>query len=750
MNISNNLRLQIAWIALLAACILPLGAHTKKGDKLLKDGQKAEEQKDYDTALTDYEEALDEDPSEPAYLIAMNRVRGEDADLHIQHGRTLQREQKLEAALVEFQRAYLAEPSSEIALQEIHQTTQMIKEQQKAPPGTIILTPAERARKEVEDRINSLEGPPTLRPINNQITSLKMNNQPARVLYESVCKLAGINVLFDPSGIDSTFGTMGGGGGGKNVNLDLNNVTLEEALNYVALVTHTFWKPISHNAIFVTQESEPKRQEYQDEVVKVFYIQNASTANEFNEIYNGVRTGAKLTTGIFQVASQNAIIARGTPDTIALVEKLVHDLDRPKPEIVVDVMVMEVAKSKMSTLGAAIAGQTGGLNVPIVFTPQNGTVITTGSTTSTTGTTTSTTGTTGTTTSTTGTTTSTTGTTTGTTGTTTSTTGTTGTTTGTTGTTTGSSSFITLSQLGHLSTNDWSITLPGALIQALLTDASTRLLQRPEVRVTDGGKASLKIGSRIPYVSGSLNSAVATPGAIPYATTQFQQVDVGVQIDLTPHVNGAQDVSMHIKVEVSNVTQTVTIAGVQQPVIGQKVDETDIRMRDGEVSLLGGLTSDSDSRTTAGIPGVANLPALGYLFGTRTRDREKDDIVIALIPHIVRAPDLTNIADQGVYVGTDRVVRVERRADGTQASQPLPVPVNSQPISPSAPVPQPAPAAPPAASYPQVQTAPGQQAPQNQAPAPPQNVPARPPLLAPQNRQNLPRQQNNPPAGPPP
>jgi general secretion pathway protein D len=249
-----------------------------------------------------------------------------------------------------------------------------------------------------------------------------------------------------------------------------------------------------------------------------------------------------------------------------------------------------------------------------------------------------------------------------------------------------------------------------------------------------------------------LNSAVATPGAIPYATTQFQQVDVGVQIDLEPHVNGPDDVSMHIKVEISNVTQTENIAGVQQPIIGQKVDDTFIRMKDGEVSLLGGLTSDSDSRTIAGIPGVANMPILGYLFGTRTRDREKDDIVIALIPHIVRAPDLGDIADQGVYVGTDRVVKVERRPDGTQVSQPLPLPANNQPLTPGGTAPQPVPAAPatpPPARYPAIQPQPGQ-APQNPAPSVPQNAPNRPPLLAPQNPQNPPRQPNNQPAGPPP
>jgi general secretion pathway protein D len=235
--------------------------------------------------------------------------------------------------------------------------------------------------------------------------------------------------------------------------------------------------------------------------------------------------------------------------------------------------------------------------------------------------------------------------------------------------------------VGHLSTNDFSIGLPGALIQALLSDASTRVMQRPQIRVTDGGKASLKIGSKIPYVSGSLNSAVATPGAIPYATTQFQEVDVGVNVDLEPKVNGPEDVSMHIRVEISNVTSQVTIAGVQQPIIGQRVNEANIRMKDGEVSVLGGLSLINDQNTISGIPGVTNIPVLGYLFGTKTKAHENDDILIALTPHIVRAPDLSVIGQTGVAAGTERVIRVKRTPENRSTGS------TSAPISPSSPGP---------------------------------------------------------------
>ena len=557
-------------------------------------------------ALTFYEQALEEDGHEAAYLLAAGRAKSKASEQHVTEGRKLLKQQKLDAALVQFQKALMSDPSSPVALQLVMQTDEMLKEKSRAPDGTVILTPAERAQRDIERRINSLEGPPVLRPINNQISNLKMNNQTSRVIYESIGKLAGINVLFDPAGIDTLGSTT------RNFNLDLNNATLEEALQYVALVTHTFWKPISRNAIFVTQESEPKRQEYQDEVVKVFYIQNASTANEFTEIFNGVRIGAKLSTGIFQVASQNAIIARGTADTMSLVEKLVHDLDRPKAEVLIDVKVWEVSRSKVTNLGAALSGN--GSNL-LTVSPGSSTT----------------------------------------------------TTSGTTPTTTTTGSSISLSRIGKLSTNNFSLALPGAVAQALLNDSNTRLLQNPQVRVTDGGKGTLKIGQKIPYVSGSLNSAVATPGSIPYATTQFQQIDVGVNIDVQPHVNGPNDISMHIKVEISSVVSTTTIAGVAQPIIGQKVNEADVRMRDGEYSLLGGLSSDSDSNAISGLPGFSAVPVLGYLFGTRQKDREKDDILIALVPHIIRAQAVDDQLAEGVLAGTERLVRVEHKQPAVAA-----------------------------------------------------------------------------------
>ena len=193
----------------------------------------------------------------------------------------------------------------------------------------------------------------------------------------------------------------------------------------------------------------------------------------------------------------------------------------------------------------------------------------------------------------------------------------------------------------------------------------------------------MKIGQKIPYVSGSLNSAVATPGSIPYATTQFQQVEVGTLIDLEPHVNGQDDISMHIRVELSTVLNQILIAGIEEPEIGQQIDEANIRMKDGEVSILGGLSDRERTRAYSGVPGFTNLPLLGYLFGTRTRTDVDQEVLIAIIPHIVRAPDLSDQANQGVYAGTDTVPRVERGAQPVQVS--LPPVTGAPPVLPNAP-----------------------------------------------------------------
>jgi len=621
--------------ALLLVPVDGLQARTRKGDKLLKLGAEAEGRKEYDKALEYDQEALAEDPRDTSYELATRRVRFESGQLHVETGKKLLQAEDLEKALEEFQRAFAADPGSMIALQDIQQTKELLDQKQKGlvPPGEKPMTSAEKAQKDSLEMIQSLMPVPELKPVTNQISLLKMNNQPPKVLYETVGKLAGINVLFDPQ-IQA----------GKNANLDLNNVTLQEALDYIALLTKTYWKPVSSNAIFVTEDNVTKRRDYEDEVVKVFYLKNPTSTQEFSEMVTAVRSVTDVRR-MFQFNAENAIVVRDTVDKVRLVEKLLHDLDKPKSEVVVDVIVMDVASDVSRQIGAGLVSNgTNGLSVPFSFSPRN--PVTSNNSTGTNGT--------------------------GGTG----ATGTNNTSNNTPSNNSGNSSstFVALSQLGRISSGDFSTSLPGAMLQAVMSDSRTKISQSPEVRVSDGQKVDLKIGEKYPYATGSFQPGVGTVGVSPLVSTQFQFVDVGVNVTITPHVHGDNEVTLHVSVEVSNIANTLNLGGLSQPVIAQKKNEADIRLRDGEVSLLGGLMSSQETSVIGGIPGLVNIPVLGkYLFGNTSKDRQGEQLMIALIPHIVRKPDITGLDLRGIAAGTDATVKLNYAPRVEQAAAAAPV-----------------------------------------------------------------------------
>lgn len=671
MNKRNDLRGICALLAGLLAVAGCLDARNRKGDKLLKEGESAEQRQLWDEALDHYEKALATDPAEPSYMLAVKRARFQASQKHVNAGLKMRQEGQLEAALAEFQKAIVQDPSSAIALQEWKQTSEMIEAAKtgKIPKNQIGMTPAARYRAEQDQRMAAMLPPPELKPITGVISSLKMNNQPPKVLYDTVGKLAGINVVFDPSYTPE--------GGNRNYNVDLSNTSLEQALDYLAVLTKTFWKPISSNTIFVTNDNVTKRRDYEDNVVRVFYVQNATSVQEFQEIATAVRSIAEIRR-VFTYNAQHAIVMRGTPDQIALAEKLIHDLDKPKGEVVIDVIVMEVDSNKTRDLAAAIMSQgQPGLNLPVIFTPRNPVLI--NGRNSNNGGSTNTGGTNGT---------SVLNPSTG--------TNLTGTGTGN-GSGTSNTQYVSLAQLGRVSTNDFSTTLPGALLNLVMSDRNSHVLQSPQVRASDGQKVTLRIGDKIPYATGSFQPGIGTVGVSPLVSTQFQFAEVGVNVDITPQVLSAHDVEMKIAVEVSAVAQTVNIGGIDQPVIGQRRNETEIRLKDGEVNILGGLSQVQSTKNLQGIPGMTNIPILGRLFGSEHTEKVNQQLLIAVIPHIVRTANLTDTDLKGVLAGTDQTVRVQYSpAENAPGAMPPPAQLPSPAPQPPA-APAPAPGAPAAA-----------------------------------------------------
>jgi len=626
---------QLAAVFVAASMILPpapLLAGTKKGDKLRNQARVEEVKGNLEHAYELTQQAVAEDAGDPAYTLQLNRIRFELGVQDINKARKLRDAGKLAEALAEFQKAYDVDPASDIAGQEMRITQEMIDREKNggkgggaaAKPDTSSLTPAAFARREQQERTDALMPVPRLRPLSNDLIDLKMATRP-RTLFETVAKVAGINVVFDPD--YNTQQTIT-----QPVQVDLTRTTLEAALDQVSLVTKSFWKPLpggssgDSNTIFVSVDNRNNRTLFTDQVVKVFYLSNPTTPQEIQEMLTVLRTVFDVQK-VFNYTSQNALVVRCDADTMALVEKEIADLDKPRNEVIIDVMVMQVSSTYSRQTGAGIGGS--GLSVSANSAPR-ASITTPATASSTAAATTSTT-----------------------------TTTTANTTGGTTGTTTTPGASIPFSQLGHISSADYSISnLPGATFEAMLSDSTTRVLQSPQVRASQNAKASIKIGEKIPIATGSFQSAVGAVGALPAANTQFSFQDVGVTLEITPQVHDNNEVSMHLDLDVSQVLDRINVGGVSEPEIADNKVTADIRLREGEVNLIGGIIQDTNTKSLAGIPGLARLPILGRLFSNEDLEKNKTELVIALIPHIVRGPDITASNLRGISSGSSGQIKV--------------------------------------------------------------------------------------------
>jgi general secretion pathway protein D len=633
--------------AILVACMLAMPpvsllANNRKGDKLWNEARVEESKGNLDHALQLAEQALEQDPSDTGYQLEVRRVRFEAGAMHIKSGQKLRNEGKLSEALAEFEKAYGIDPASDIATQEIKRTRAMIQRNSADNPGAAArenardkeeektLTPSELAMKRIRDRTDALLPIPELKPLNPEPIDLKMRNTP-RVMFETAAKLAGINVLFDPEYDTSQSIRM--------QQIDLSRTTLEEALDQISIVTKSFWKPLSPTTIFVTVDNPAKRREYAEQVVKVFYLSNVTSPTEMQEMLTVLRTVVDVQK-VFSFTSQNALIVRAEADTMALVEKLIAGLDKPRSEVIIDVMVMEVNTTHMRNITAAFSPT--GLTTSAIFAPRPGITtpgIQNANSNSTTpgfntppGTTQTPT---------------------------TPPTTTPGTTTPGSEIGTPNSTNVPLNALSHISSADFSITnLPGAALEAVLNDSATRVLQAPQIRAVDNQKATLKIGEKVPTASGSFQPGVAGVGVSPLVNTQFTYLDVGVNMTVLPRVHENNEVSLNIDLDISQVDSFLNLGGISEPEIGQNKETADVRLREGEVNLIGGIIQKTDTRSTTGIPGLASIPGLGWLFKGVNVENDRNELVIALIPHIVRGPDITESDLKGVAAGNATQIKV--------------------------------------------------------------------------------------------
>ena len=574
----------------LGTVLVLLGSGCVKNKEAFRQSDPADTAQSVDGALRNSENAQKKDPQNAQYKLKTYRVRFEAAQFHVTQGIRHLEKRENQLALREFETALNIDPSCMIARQELEYTKQLIaaepvQEQTSAnaappdkqsKPATIAAAP-ERGQ---QPESSLMEKPPALNPMSKEPVTLKMNED-SRIVFRTIGKLAGVNVIFDPEFPE------------KKISIDLVNVTIQQALRVACLEAKAFWKPVTSNIIMVFPDVSTRRRQEEEQILKKIYLQHTQTPQELTEITSGVQQMLELR-HVQALPRDNAILIRDTPDKILLASRLIKDSDRGRAEVVVQISVLQVRRDRARSLGIQPGSRT-----TLAFAPAAAL---------------------------------------------------------------GPAGAVGLDKLAQISQGDFALTIPNAVASALMTDSSTRIIQNPQVRVTDGESARLRVGDRVPVATGSFQ---ATVGVGPVVNTQFQYIDVGVNIDIAPHVHPDHSVSMKLGVEVSSVTGNVNIGGVEQPVISQRRIEHEIRLQEGEVSILGGLAERSQSKSVSGWPGLSRLPLLRYLFSGEDVNSSENEVLVVVTPKLVRGRELAQESLQALSVGTDSELALRQQDDVT-------------------------------------------------------------------------------------
>jgi general secretion pathway protein D len=557
------------WFAVVIGGVL-LYVGCSSASVAFKEGRKAEERKDYDLAVVDFQKALRTQPNDTHIEVFENRARNEATLAHLNRGRKLLQEQRINDAASEFQKAISLDPSNQAAAQELRKI--------------VIQRAADAARRHdvirsaMEQQDQGATAGIQLKPLSRNVIPVLHISGNSKEVFSALGKIAGVNVVFYHD-----FQS-------RAISLDLSSVTIEDALKAAAAEAGVFWKPITPNTILIIPDTPMNRQNLESDVLSTVYLQNPLDAQDRMAILTAVKQVIGLQLKAFDNPDANAIVLYGTPEMVSEAEHLIHGLDRGQAEVLIDVNVLEAQKNYMRDLGLEPVPVTGNALGVLGFNPSTTTTTTNSSGTSTT------------------------------------------------------TPYLPLNKLGSITTGDFAAVLSGVEANALLTDSRTHILDNPQVRVTAGQKATLKIGEEVPYATGSFGvptavTSTTSSAASLLANTQFNYKDVGVTLQIQPYVAANGDIVIHSKVEVSSVGTPENIGGVEEPEFNDRSDEQFIRLSEGQTSLLGGLIQTQTVKSVTGLPGLSEVPILKYFFSDQNYSVMDDELVITMTPHVVRLPE---------------------------------------------------------------------------------------------------------------
>ena len=574
----------------LAVALLAAGCAASSA---FRDGDTATKMGNLDEAVVAYRKAVQAEPDNLNFKLALERAMTAASRMHLERAKQFEDQNQLEAALSEYRLASEYDPSNRAVLVKVAALDQTLRDRAEAARP-------KPAVQQLRERVQATPAAPLLNPASREPLRITTNGSMKDVL-SFISNATGINITYDRDVTDRT------------IQLGLDGVTLEQALNQIMTSQQLSYKVINERSIFVFQDTAQKHAQYDEQVIRTFYLSNGDPTEVAQTLSTIIRIpGIAVQPAIVPNKSTNSITVRGTAAVVDILERMISQNDKPRAEIVVDISILEVDRSRAKSYGLNLSQYAiGG-----IFSPEVSPGVTT----------------------------------------------TPGTGTGTPGTAGRSTApdqvvspppfnLNTISR--GVSTADFYLAVPTAIVRFLESDTHTKIMAKPQLRGAEGAKLSYSVGTQVPIVS-TTYTPIATGGAGVNPLSSYTYKNTGVNIEMTPRVTLDGDIVLDLMIDDSAVGPDKAVAGTTVPQFINRTVTTRLRLRDGEPNLLAGLVQQNDTNGIQGFPGAIHVPGFKQLLSGNTTSTDQTEIIMLLTPHIVRTTELTESDLRPVYIGSSR------------------------------------------------------------------------------------------------
>lgn len=583
-------------LAVVLAMVAPVGVLAKDGKKHFKEGMKYEENRQWDKAAEQFALAVAEKPSNVEYQLHLQRSLVNAAIMLVERGDMLSEKKDHNAAYQAYRQAYAFDPANELALIKMRR---MLEAQglptDSIPDSTDPSGPRYKLKKEdgtvktsyngvtkpgtTARRIQLLESPGRKFPK----TEVSYNNSPLLSIIEHLAQDMGLNVIFDQQVAAQLRN--------NKVSVELRGVTRPRALDMILKTNNLMYAQLDTRTIVIALDNPQARMRYEPFSVRTFYVKNA----DINEVRNAI-TSTLQSKQVVPIKQLNALIVRDTPSNLELIETMIDSLDKSKAEVLIDVNIYEVSRNDLLQLGNQFTA-TGNENNPLGASNLGGI---------------------------------------------------------------GQPGFLGLGPRTLTAPLGFALGLPSSTISFFQDRGKAKLLASTQVHILDREQQSIRIGQRVPIQTATLptfnvpterqqrqaqqqtgvNAAdqfLGIGGFGGVGIPQIQYENVGLNIDMTPEVY-EDDVQMKMKIESTSVD---TSTGKLTPSFNQRTMNSVARIKDGQTTLVAGVSQNVESKRIKGFPLIGLIPILGRFFATPETENRQSDVVITVTPHILRRADIT-------------------------------------------------------------------------------------------------------------